>query len=122
MRCKHCNQEITKKRTSKQNRALHLWYTQLAEALNEAGFDIRRTIKEDFDIPWSPLTVKEYLWRPIQKIYMKEHSTKRLKTKDIDVIYDIINREIGQRTGIDVPMFPSIDMLMEKEMIASNIN
>lgn len=115
MKCKHCNQEIKKKRTSQQNRALHKWFDLLAEALNDAGFDIKTTIRQDMDIPWTALTIKELLWRPVQKVYLRKQSTTQMQTKDIDKIYDIINREIGQRTGIDVPMFPSIEQMIAYE-------
>jgi hypothetical protein len=115
MICKCCNQEIEKKRTSQQNRAMHKWFELLAEALNDAGFDIKTTIRQDLDIPWTATTIKELLWRPIQKVYKRKQSTTQLQTKDIDAIYDIINREIGQRTGIDVPPFPSTEQMIAYE-------
>jgi len=117
MICKCCGKEIEKKRTSKQSRALHKWFELLAEALNDAGFDIKTTIRQDLDILWSATTIKELLWRPVQKVYLRKQSTTQLKTKDIDKIYDIINREIGQRTGIDVPPFPSIEQIINCEKI-----
>lgn len=109
MLCEHCQQEIDT-RTSQQNRALHLYFTLLADALNDAGFDMRETIRQDVDIPWTPETVKEYLWRKIQIAYLKKQSTKRLKKKEIDKVYDVLNRVIGERTGVFVP-FPNIDNL-----------
>jgi len=103
---------LTGRRTDAQNRALHEYFTQLANALNEAGFDIRKTIREGIDIPWTKNSVKEYLWRPVQEAYLKKHSTTELnKTKDIDAVYDIVNRAISERCGVSVP-FPSIDELM----------
>jgi len=113
MLCEHCKKEI-KVRTSIQNRALHKYYSLLAEGLNEAGFDMRTTIREDIDIPWSMESVKEYLWRPIQKVYLQEQSTTKLKKGDIDKIHDILNREIGNRTGVTIP-FPSIENLIAEE-------
>lgn len=112
MACNNCQK--TKKRTNQQNKALHLFYTLLADALNQAGYDMRETIRQDVDIPWTPVTVKEYLWRPIQKAYLREKSTTRLKTKDIDKVYDIVNKVIGERTGVHVP-FPSIDNLIDRD-------
>jgi len=76
---------LDEKRTGHQNDTLHLYFTQLAEALNDAGFDLRKTIKEGIDIPW---------------------------TKDIDAIYKIVNRTIARRTGVSVP-FPSIEELTQ---------
>lgn len=107
------------KRTLQQNAALHLWFTQLAEALNEAGYDMRKTIREGIDIPWTAYTIKEYLWRPVQKELLQKISTTELdKIKDIDSVYDVVNRAIAERTGLHIP-FPSIDTaidaLREKE-------
>jgi len=101
-------------RTENQNKSLHIYFRLLAEALNDAGFDIKKTLKQDFDIPWTEISVKEMLWRPVQKSYLKKNSTTKLnKTQDIDKIYDIINRAIGEKTGVYVP-WPCEDNLINK--------
>jgi hypothetical protein len=105
-----------KKRTSAQNRALHLYFTQLAEALNNAGLDMRRTLRPDVDIPWNSETVKEHLWRPIQKAELQKESTTKLSTKDIDAVYDTLNRHLGEKFDISVS-FPSIEgMLLNRRV------
>lgn len=110
--CKNVSVKYVRdKRTSQQNRALHLWFTQLAEELNAAGFDMRKTISKDIDISWTPETIKEYLWRPVQKAYLMKRSTTELTTSDIDHIFDIVNLVISERTGVSVA-FPSIDNLV----------
>jgi hypothetical protein len=54
--------EIVKKTTTtQQSRALHLWFSQLAEALNESGLDMREVISKEIDILWTPHNIKEYL-------------------------------------------------------------
>lgn len=93
-------------RTLKQNASLHIYFDLLAEELNKAGYDMKKTFKHDVDIPWTPLTVKEYLWKPIQKSYILKQSTTELNTKEIDKIYDILNKHLGEKTGVYVP-FPS---------------
>lgn len=113
MLCEKCQCEI-KTRTSQQNRSLHLYFTLLAEALNDAGYDMKKTIRQDIDISWTAISIKEYLWRPIQDMMFKQKSTTRLKTKDIDKIYDILNKTIGERTGVYVP-FPSIETMYDTE-------
>ena len=99
-----------KRRTDKQNAALHLYFTQISEALNDAGFDMKKLIKKEIDIPWTPLNVKEYLWRPIQRELLRKKSTTELKTTDIDKVYDVLNRLLGERTGIFIP-WPCIEEL-----------
>lgn len=56
---------MRKQRTYLQNRSLHLFFTELANALNEAGLDMRKTLNPDVEIPWNSQSVKEHLWRPI---------------------------------------------------------
>lgn len=96
------------KRTEAQNNAMHLWFQQLADALNAAGWDMKKVIH--VDIPWSPYSVKENLWRPVQEALYGKRSTTELATDEVSKIYEVINREIGNRTGVTVA-FPSIDEL-----------
>lgn len=110
MSCEHCKLKDT--RTLPQNNALHLYFKLLAEALNESGQDMRAVIRQDIDIPWTPETIKEYLWRPVQKKYLRKQSTASLKKNEIDKVFDIVNKAVGERTGVYVA-FPNIEGLME---------
>jgi hypothetical protein len=98
------------KRTIRQNSALHKFYELLSVELNESGYDIRTTLKEDFEIPWTPALIKELLWRPLQKAMLRKRSTTRLTTKEIDKIYDVLNRHLGEKLGVYVA-FPSEEEL-----------
>lgn len=89
----------------RQNNALHLYFQQLSDALNDAGKDMKHVIKTD--IQWTPYSVKENLWRPLQKARTGKESTKEVDSKEIDSIYEELNRIIGERTGVHVP-FPGI--------------
>lgn len=101
-------------RTKQQNKALHVLFRLLAETLNENGLDMRKTLKPEVDIPWSPASAKEYLWRPIQKAQLNKMSTTELTTKEIDEVFDTINKHIGEKFGVHIP-FPSIESLIERE-------
>jgi len=96
----------TTQRTIQQNKALHLFYRLLAEELNSCGLDMRVVLKPEISIPWSPNAVKEYLWRPIQIAQLQKQSTMDLTNVEIDRIYDVINRHLGEKFGVYVP-FPS---------------
>ena len=95
-----------KQRTLTQNAAIHVYFDLLAQELNLAGYDMKRTLKESVDIPWSGATVKEYLWKPIQNAQVMKQSTTELTTKEIDLIYDTLNRHLAEKTGVQV-QFPS---------------
>lgn len=103
-------------RTDKQNRALHLYFTHLAEVLNENGLDMRKTLKPSIEIPWTPKTVKDYLWRPIMNAQVMKESTTELTTKEIDLVFDTLNRHLSEKFGLSVP-FPSIEELMMENRV-----
>ena len=101
-------------RTNQQNKALHVLYQLLANTLNDNGLDMRKTLKPEIDIPWSPASVKEYLWRPIQKAQLNKQSTTELTTKEIDEVFDTINKHLGEKFGLTID-FPSIETIILKE-------
>jgi hypothetical protein len=105
---------VKDKRTNQQNRALHLYFKHLSEAFNEAGLDVKATLSEDIDHPWTPELVKEHIWRPVQKSYTQKESTTKLNRTQIDEILMIISKYIGEKFGISVA-FPCIDELYDKE-------
>ena len=99
-------------RTKLQNRALHKFFQLLADELNGAGYDMRKTLKPEIDIPWNKDTIKEYLWRPIQKAQLDKESTMDLNTKEIDRVYNTLNRFLSEKLSVHIP-FPSIDNFLE---------
>jgi hypothetical protein len=96
----------TKQRTTQQNRALHKYFTMLADDLNQAGLDMKKVLKPTVDIPWNADTVKAFLWRPIQEAQLQKESTTELSTREVDVVYNTLNRHLGDKLGIHTP-FPS---------------
>ena len=100
-----------KSRTSTQNKALHKYFELLADELNSAGLDMKKTLKQTVDIPWSKETVKDYLWRPIQNAQLEKESTTELTTDEINKVYEVLNRHLGEKLQIHVP-FPSSEIEM----------
>jgi hypothetical protein len=93
-------------RTDAQNRSLHLWLDMVARELNAGGYTVQLVLKEVIDLDWNKEICKELLWRPIQKALIKKNSTTDLdKVSEIDIVYDHINRYLGEKFGIHVP-FP----------------
>lgn len=106
-------------RTNQQNKALHVLFKMLADELNQSGLDMRRTLKQDVEIPWNDKTVKEYLWRPIQRAQLKKESTTELNTVEIDQVFDTINKHLGEKFGLHVD-FPSIEEVMIRDLEKDN--
>lgn len=98
--------KVNKKgRTITQNKALHKYFSLLSKALNDAGYDMKKTLKPEAEISWSEGMVKEYLWRPIQKAMLGKESTAKLETKEVSEVYSQLSRHLSQKLGISVP-FP----------------
>jgi len=95
-----------KQRTLTQNRALHLFCQWLADTLNDAGYDMRRTLREDVDMPWTQTSVKEHLWRPIQRAMTDKKSTKDITTVEPTAIHEVLSRHLGERLGVTCPPWP----------------
>jgi len=95
-------------RTNKQNSALHLYFQLLADELNGAGYSVMKTLRHDIDIDWSPALIKELIWRKVQEAQLGKKSTTDLTSKEIDEIYETINRYVSEKFGITV-LFPNED-------------
>lgn len=97
-----------KQRTENQNKALYLFFTQLAQKLNESGLDMRKVLKPTYNIPWTKTSVHDHLWIPIQKVMYGTASTTALpKHEQIDKIHEVIMRELGEKHEVEYLPFPN---------------
>lgn len=94
------------KRTLQQNKSLWLFYERLAEDLNSSGYDMKRTLKEQVDIPWNKNTVHDFLWVPIQEVMTDKESTAELDRKEVNQVYETLIRHLSEKFGITTA-FPS---------------
>ncbi len=91
-------------RSLQQNRALHKYFTMLSEAFNKQGQTVPKVLK--IETKWTPTTVKELLWKPIQQSVVNKKSTAKLNKDEINKVYEVLNMALGQKMGIYIP-FPS---------------
>lgn len=91
-----------KQRSGQQNKALHVYVKQLADALNDGGFDMDYVFNEGVDIPWNEYMVKEFLWKPVMKAVTGKNSTTQPKREQYTEIYEIINRKIAEKCGFSI--------------------
>ena len=92
-----------KKRTPTQNNSLHLWFDQLADALNSAGWNVQKTLRHDVEVPWSGVLIKEMIYRPVMEAMTGKHSTTELDTVEISEVFEVLNLHLGEKLGIFVP-------------------
>jgi hypothetical protein len=97
-----------KQRSLTQNASLHLYCQHVATALNDAGWDMKRFVKVEFDIPWTGTSVKDTIWREIQLAMLGKKSTTEPETGEYSQIYEVACRVISQRTGVFIA-WPSKD-------------
>ena len=90
-------------RSGQQNRALHLYCSELAKALNAGGWDMRAVLKPEIEIPWTKHSTKEHIWRPVQEIMTGQASTTQPKRAEYGPIYETVQRHISAKTGVFVP-------------------
>lgn len=96
-------------RTDRQNRALHLWLSMLAETLNAAGLDQRTVLKPGVSIPWTPDAAKEQLWRPIQEALVGKHSTTQLEKLEVGEVEEVLTRHLQEKFGVEIPPWPHFE-------------
>ena len=90
-------------RTLTQNSALHLYFELLANALNDAGLDMKKVLEvKTGDVPWNKDTIKEVLWRPLQDAMTGEESTTKLSTTEVSEVYEVLNRHTASKLGVSV--------------------
>lgn len=108
-----------KQRTIIQNRALHLWFDQVADALNAAGWNVQKTLRHDVEIPWNGTLIKELIYRPVMEAMTGKHSTTELDRIEPNKIFEVLNLHLGEKLGLHVP-FPSEESLYGEKADSKN--
>lgn len=99
-------------RTKSQNNSMHMLFQAVADTLNDSGIEMEVVLKT-IDVPWNKITVKEIIWRSIQKKQLLKQSTTQLDTKNVNEVYETFNRYLA-KWGVSIP-FPSINEQLNKE-------
>ncbi|MDT8282527.1 MAG: hypothetical protein RQ982_06890 [Gammaproteobacteria bacterium] len=97
-----------RQRTKLQNRSCHQYFSLLSDALNDAGLDMKKVLKPEIAIPWTDVSVKNHIWRPIQIAMLDKDSTTELEAGEVSRVYDVVDRHLSGKLGIHVP-FPARD-------------
>ncbi len=103
------------KRSSQQNRSLHLLFQNMAFELNRLGHDFTFKGLKDMELSciYTPEIVKDYIWRPLQVAMIGKKSTTKLTTSDINAIFEVLSRWFAEKEV--VIEFPNIETLINKE-------
>lgn len=109
-------------RTIKQNRALHLWCTQIANILNSNNLYMTGVFGND--IEWTMELVKTQIVKSLIKKLFDIDSTTKLKRKEFDLLINTIMIIFGEKKRITIPDFPNRELWNEsnkKEICGKNL-
>ena len=93
-------------RSPAQQNSIELYCHHLADALNDAGLDMKKVFEvKTVDVPWTQDLVKDVLWREIQIAMFDKKSTTKLETDEVGKVFEVLNRHIAEHFHLSVP-FP----------------
>jgi hypothetical protein len=94
---------VKRQRTLNQNAAMRVYFKLLADALNEAGVDmrdLRKPVRANKDI------VRDSIWQPVMTAMTEKESTAELSSSEVSEVYEVVNKWTAERWGVSVP-FPT---------------
>lgn len=99
-----------KARTNKQNAALHQWLKDLSLFLNDAGYDMKKTLRHHIEIPWDKkgFNAKRLLFSPVQEAITGKKSTAEADRVEYGEVYEVLARHFAESEGIIIPPWPSV--------------
>ena len=97
-------------RSSKQNRALHLWFTQVSDLLNNKGITFESVA--GLESMYTGEYIKVVWFKEMAKALFDIDSTTKLNSSQINQIFDVVSKHISEMTGEFID-FPSIENLIK---------
>jgi hypothetical protein len=87
--------------------------------MNDAGFTQRQLIgsfKEGFELPVTPVMIKD-IFREVGNAMYKKESTTKLTTIEIQKVYQVVDQRFGEITGVreEWPSMESLSMNYKKK-------
>ena len=101
--------QVRESRTTQQNSSLHLYFTFIANELNELGMEFQYfgVTGKALSMKYTPHIVKDYFWKPIQLTLFDVETTTKLNSNQMNNIIDIVTKFFADK-GVVIP-FPSLD-------------
>jgi len=108
-----------KQRTIRQNKSAHLWFTHVADALNESGNDMQVVLAKRMEIWWTSSSVKECLFKVLAKAMYNKESSTQLTTKEFTDVTNMLRDVLARDYGVDVEV-PSIETLINEQRVKND--
>jgi hypothetical protein len=84
---------------------MHLWFRQIANELNDAGYYVRHPFSDKLEIPFTEVLVKETLYKPVIGAMHSKSSTAKLTPTQLSEAAEVLIRWLSEHKGVYVP-FP----------------
>ena len=99
------------KRSSQQNKSLHVLFQNISFELNRIGMEFTYNGIKGITLQttYTPEIVKEFIWKPLQRVMLDKDSTTKLTTSDINAIFEILGRYFAEK-GVVID-FPSAETI-----------
>ena len=109
---------VNNQRSVRQNSAMHLWFTQVSEEMNDVGVPLVVQIgnREKIERPWNALSVKNLIFRPVMEAITDKKSTTQLERGELDKVLEPIMKWLAEDWMISIP-FPSEEELALQSLI-----
>ncbi len=101
-----------KQRTTLQNNSLHKWAELVAIQLDDSGYDMREVVSMPIQ-PTKENVKANIIHRVMEALFPEVKSTKDLSTEQIQQVYNVTDRFLGERFGVHVP-WPSIESMSRR--------
>jgi hypothetical protein len=93
-----------KPRTAKQQAAIEVFCRNVSQEFNVNNITVQviaEIAKRGID--WTQVSVKEIIWRNMQRHLTGKESSKDLNTKEVGQVYEHINKYVLSEAGVYVP-------------------
>lgn len=108
--------ESKQQRTPKQRKAIEVYCREVADALDREGHTLQNVVAQikKAEIRPTQENIKEVVFKPIAKVLFSVESTTELDTTQVDRVYEVMNKWLGDNFEIHVP-FPTIHSILEQK-------
>ena len=94
------------RRTDKQRNAIEVYCAHVADEMNAAGHGLKAVLEQKvLDVPCTQENMKEIVFKGLTLAMFNKDSTTKLTTVEVNEVYEVMNRWLGEKFGVYVP-FP----------------
>lgn len=95
---------VQERRTSNQNRALHLWFSLVSDEANEKGLTLNELFTKPHNMRITPEALKMLFKEYAKRMYSKDSTTKLTK-QEINILIEVFDQVYAERLDCTIP-FP----------------